>query len=147
MSDAIQLPTRDDMGRLAQQLGCLGYYGFGGGYWVGKQAHVPSGTENPCNDICPFSDGCWVMHKHRVEKQWPEVTAERRRLRNIGRTQTGITMGLRKKFGGDPLKLVVDANAEDGTRVATGGRPRERGHLGLTWPLRSIYDLLAQVVS
>lgn len=140
--DNIQLPSREEVGRLAQSLGCLGYFGFGGGLWVGKQPVIPKGTPSLCNETCPFSDACWVYHKARVRKLWPALTAIRERLFQQGYRKLRLDHELRLRVGGDPFILMTDANAEDGTRVATSGRPIERGPFTLTIPLTPIMDVL-----
>lgn len=140
------MPSHEDMGRLATELRCLGYFGFGGGYWIAKQAHAPKGTPSPCNEVCPATDQCWDLHRDRVRKFFKQWSFERLMLEARGFKGPALREEMRRRFKGDPLEFVADANAGDGASVSTDGRPAARGPLSLSWPLRPIVDELAREV-
>lgn len=124
---------------IEQELKCLGYYGFGGGYELGQGKSAP-GAKIYCN-ACPLSTACWDSHRKRVAGSFPDATAEFDKLASAVPGPAAVQRWMAVTGGPDPYTMVFCGNIEDGVRVGGGGAPLDREHMTLSWPLKPLDDV------
>lgn len=124
---------------LEDDLGCFGYFGFGGGYARVKFGVPDDTTELYCSDGCGLRKSCWEAHRQRTRELFPEMT---NLAEDVARTHRGdayVQEWLRRteQDAGnfvEPFCSVVAGNIEDGGRVAAGQDPKARGlRYRFTW--------------
>ncbi len=118
-----------------EQLSCEGYFGFGGG-WARAHGRVLPNGELICSE-CPLGQVCWDKHKARVRALFPEST---RRFEELVRQCGGdgrraLELYMASSHGvPEPFISVMFGHIEDGSAVAIGGTPKDRGEFTLPWP-------------
>lgn len=148
-----RVPSDPDDGRslvrIEERFDCEGFFGFGTGYDLGRNepkrraifGEPVTAIQGYCG-TCPLRDRCWFRHRGRVVFLTPVLTAlfegEMDRARAEGLSPTlGYQIYLEKVGGqvGDPYATIMAGNVEDGSRVAAGLEPLERGPFTLPFPL------------
>jgi len=123
--------------QIEEQLHCLGYFGFGGGWALARGKRFKSG-EIYCSSECPLRAPCWDKHRERVRGMVDACTAEFDALVDAfggdGRRAVKYWHAMHKSP--DPYSAVLLGNTQDGGSVASGGKPRDRGEFTLQWPLK-----------
>lgn len=118
------------------ELGCLGHFGFGGGYAAVKEGKDKAGFGLYCN-VCPMSQACWTEHRVRAREVFPVLMEELERLIAAagGNGQKGAAEFWRLHHYAPPEIAMIGGNIEDGMAIAFGEKPKDRGRATLTWPL------------
>lgn len=119
-----------------RELGCFGYFGFGGGYAAVTEHKDQPGFGLYCN-VCPISKECWIEHRARAKEIFPDLMAELERLLAENPGKGNLAAGqFWQRFQVAPPDIAINGgNIEDGMSIAGGGQPRDRGRATLTWPL------------
>ena len=120
-----------------KELGCFGYFGFGGGYAAVKEDKARAGYGIYCN-VCPLAQTCWKEHRRRAKEIFPDLAGAWDQLLDQYPDDKGITAQrlFFTRFKCAPPDLVVNGgNLEDGMAVAHGSKPKNRDRATLTWPL------------
>ena len=120
--------------RIEAQLNCYGYFGFGGG-WDMVTNTPPRDGALYCNR-CPLKEGCWDMHRERARQLFPDASAA---FDAILAESDGDGQGAVRRYSETyesvPPDLVVNGgNIQDGSLVASGLPPKDRGPYSLTFP-------------
>lgn len=145
--------------RIEKEETCLGFWGFGSGFEVGKFGQVQWGRlpketktfRDKRGDlkfkesvpvycaVCAESPECWKKHKERVAKIFPVVSAEFER-----RARADMAKGIdgnetvdawQKEFNTfPPAMMVTITNIDDGNLVGQGKPPEYRGVATLPHP-------------
>lgn len=118
------------------ELGCFGYFGFGGGYAAVKEDKTGSGHGLYCN-VCPLAKDCWQEHRRRAVELFPDLMAELEKLLDANPDDGGRALGAfyaRFKCASPDIAM-NGGNIEDGMAVAIGDKPKDRARGTLTWPL------------
>lgn len=118
------------------ELGCAGYFGFGGGY--AKAQGVDYARNAIACNVCPMATECWARHKARVAQLIPLSTEA---FEAMARETTGPELLRRwwERFHApDPYSAVMLGNIQDGFAVGGGDKPLDRGEFTLAWPLERV---------
>ncbi len=121
--------------RIEAHLNYFGYFGFGGGWEIVNSGRDPDGELIYCNR-CPLKDDCWERHQQRVREFFPDASAAFDHMIDEcdGDGQLAVKM-YSERYGSVPPDLVVNVgNIEDGSRVALGVGPVDRGAYSITFP-------------
>ena len=142
--------------KLHDELGCRGYYGFGGGVLEARRQRRGDGRggEIYCTAGCPIAQECWDLHRERQRRHLPAVTvvfdlfAEKHAGSLVAMMDAYAAYQLAANphapVAADPYTSGLGANVEDGMAVGFGGTPKYRGRLQLPWPLVPIEQWLAE---
>jgi len=134
MNDTVVIP-------IEQLLNCHGYYGFGGGYATTKYGKSSDGAQIYCGERCPLRETCWTKHQERTRTNFPDMTeafdnlAKRYQGPELIKRWVKLTKQPTHRFT-EPYMSTMMGNMEDGSRVAIGLAPKDRGPYTLPWPLR-----------
>jgi hypothetical protein len=113
--------------RIDEEFKCIGYYGFGSGASLAR-----GGNGNFCNG-CLVRQACWEIHKDRVRKYFPELAAIIDKLGSEPDSQKKI-MEFIKEHKVEPYSAVMASNVTDGSLIAHGLAPKDRGEMTLKYP-------------
>ena len=152
--------------RIEESEKCLGYWGFGSGFEIGRLGQIqwgrlPKGTKtfrdgrgqirfkNPVRvycAACPQADECWTKHRERVAKLCPIPAAEYNRRATEGKAKgihpNEIIAAWQKEFNGPPPDLMVSiGNMKDGQRIGERKDPEDRGEGTLPYPFKRLVTL------
>lgn len=118
------------------ELGCFGYFGFGGGYAGIKEDKATPGYGLYCN-VCPLAKDCWQEHRRRAAELFPGLMAEIQKLLDAHPGDGRVAVReFWERFKYAPPDIAINGgNIEDGMRVAHGEAPKDRERGTLTWPL------------
>lgn len=108
---------------LNEELGCLGFYGFGGGYAISKSGDRIG--EIFCGK-CPSKVECWERHKARCAEIFPAASAE---FELMAKTMEGpelVEAWMDRYNTPDPYMSVLNGNLQDGIEVGAGRVPHTR---------------------
>ena len=126
--------------RIEQEFNCIGYFGLGSGIHAYRTPPklLPGRNEQIamyCNG-CAVAQECWDRHRDRVRDLYPEVTAELDRLYDK-HNDTAKAIEEFQHLHGDvvePYLSVMAGNVEDGSAIAAGQSPKDRGKATIIWP-------------
>jgi len=127
-----------------EELRCLGYFGFGGGYEITSLRLSPKEASRGvrgdgslyCNAACPDADACWKIHRKRCADLFPDIDVEYRRMQEAGLKGPDLVSAFQSKFDcAPPDVLVMGGNIEDGMCLGAGGALKDRGPGTLSYPL------------
>lgn len=123
------------MDRPEQILGCVGYYGFGGG-WVSAKSDIPG--ESYCVR-CPAREECWTRHEARVTAMFPEISLSIEKLSaDTGKRGMELHAEFERRWRTQsPSISVMRGNIEDGISVGDGGFPANRDRFTLPYPFKA----------
>lgn len=130
------------MKNVETELGCLGYYGFGGGYAeVKDQQHrievIGSEPRVAYCSTCPLRTECWTKHKELATQYFP-AAMEEFMTRAAILSGPDLVKSWIAEFGSpDPLMALMSSNMQDGAAVAGGMAMPDRGERTLPWPMKS----------
>lgn len=124
--------TEDAMD-VEKELNCEGYFGFGGGYVMGKRGKPLPGEASYCN-TCPLKDSCWTKHKERCATIVPAVVAAFEEMAKMMKGPELVQTWWQIYDAPDPYTTILVGNMKDGTAVAVTGKPKDRGQNTLPWP-------------
>lgn len=105
--------------KVEDELNCLGFFGFGGGYLFAKP---PGRPDSYCN-TCVRHQECWDKHRERVAREAPEAV---KYFLEMVDTWGGPQAAKKwfETFGqADPYILVMYNNIQDGVDFARTGKP------------------------
>lgn len=115
-----------------EKFGCEGYFGFGGGYYIGRY----KAPESYCNR-CPKAQSCWEKHRERVRRMLPVMCDAADELLREGLKGPEFAKTYQERYGTPlPDVLIMTGNLEDGISVALTGKPKERHELSLPYPFK-----------
>lgn len=120
---------------LEDELGCEGFFGFGGGYDRGKGVRRPNDALY-CSGTCKRARTCWTKHMARVESIFPASTALFKRVARRFGGQRAVALWAKKYKMTEPYSSVSVGNITDGMAIAAGKLPEDRGPATLPWPFR-----------
>ena len=120
---------------IEERLNCLGYYGFGGGYKMGRRGS-DSGPTGPiyCTNGCPISKKCWDKHRERTATIIPGLTEEFNRMAEKIQGPKLVETWFDKYKLVDPFTVIMAGNIEDGIAIGVGGQIKDRGPGTLPFP-------------
>ncbi len=120
--------TRRENMNIEDEIGCIGYFGFGGGVNIARERVAGSqGGIIYCSFHCKQAGPCWDKHKQRVARLFPELAAEVDRMHRIRMPTEGA----------DPYIMVATGNIEDGIEVGEGRQPINRERATIRYPFDS----------
>lgn len=122
-------------------LGCLGYYGFGGGYAKVKDGqrrivHLRKQDEVMYCATCPLKTECWSLHRERAELCFPSAMGEFLARAAILNGPTLVKLWMDEFGAPDPMTALMLSNIQDGQAVANGMVIPDRGERTLPWPFQ-----------
>lgn len=115
--------------RIEEKHNCLGYFGFGNGISMGE------GSKDMYCNGCILKSACWEAHRARVRQEFPDVAA---RIDEMGKKPNGhkLIMDFVKDNGTEPYMSMMMGNMEDGARIASKMKPKDRGPYTLKYPFK-----------
>lgn len=122
-----------------QILGCVGYYGFGGGWVAGQQELKGQKATGESYCVrCPLATECWNRHESRVRQMFPGAVKALDHLAGMtGLHGIVLHQEFERRWGQtSPSLAVMRGNIEDGVLVGAGDFPVERGTYTLPYPFK-----------
>lgn len=123
------------MRRYEQELGCKGYWGFGGGFAHARGFRSSKDGELYCSGGCLISSVCWESHKQRTAEIVPAMTAKFEEMAVDVQGPELMERWHELTQSADPYTIIIGGNIEDGMAVGFGAQPKDRGPYTLPWPL------------
>ncbi len=148
--------------RIEEEEKCLGYWGFGSGFEIGRLGQIQWGrlpkdtkTYRQMNRgvqelrfkdpvrvycaACPQTNECWTKHRERVEKLFPIPSAEYNRRATEGKGKgippNKVIDAWQREFNAPPPDLMVSVgNIKDGQAIGEGKPPEDREEGTLPYP-------------
>ena len=114
----------DDL-KLHELLQCVGYWGFGTGYQLGRNL-LQVGSTTYCN-MCPHRIICWTQHKARCAEIIPAVAEEFEKMACTIIGPTLVKQWIQQYNVMDPYSVVAAGNIQDGILISQGQPPEDRG--------------------
>ena len=124
--------------RIEAHFNCFGYWGCGGGWEIRNSRREPDGRVIYCNR-CPLRLDCWQRHRQRVRECFPDASAAFDAILDGsgegGESGQVAVQRFSELHQSVPPDIVVfKGNIEDGSRVALGIGPKDRGPYTITFP-------------
>lgn len=133
---------RNNLDRLEDRLNCLGYYGVGTGWTLGRNKNQ---SQTGYCDTCRFRAECWDKHRDRVRLLFPDLSREFEAFVEEYK-KAGKPGGVKMLVAWqeyiqqppdriqEPFTAVMMGNIEDGLFIYETGKPKERQGSTLPYP-------------
>lgn len=130
-----------------EEFNCVGYFGFGNGVYLHREGPPGAGQPLPTCSECPAAAECWTKHRDRVRTLFPDLMGVLDRLTATGlrggalvtayAVEVSALLDLPPNKVAPPEMHVMLGNLEDGSRIAAGMEPQDRGPGTLRYPFES----------
>lgn len=121
---------------IAERLQCVGAFGYGGGWAVGRGLVAHSSGQIVCSTRCPIKAECWEKHRRRVRSLFPAIVeAFEQTLAEHGGDGKAALVAWVESGRQQPEISMTLGNLDDGIRAGRGLPHFDRGAYSLVLPI------------